>query len=370
VNQWHSIDTILAHLLVITLWFNPFVWLYKKAVQQNLEFLADDYALNLTGNQKLYQFTLLKVGATNYCTTITNNFYNSLIKKRIIMLHKNRSTNKSQWKYALLIPFLAIFILSFNTTTIAQTKKLIEVKEHNKLKVELILNKDHSKEKLEKESKFFKKEFDIDLTFKGIKRNSNNEIIAIKIQAKGKNSTTSFQNSGSHPIKPILVSYDSDQNSVSIGNLKQKLHENVWVHESDKDSNIKIEVIEDGEHKTKVISKEHTIHFETDDNEENEMTITIDSDTDDKNDNIFIIKTDGDKIKKHKIQKKGNFVFVSKDDTEPLYYLNGKEISKEEMENIEPDSIERMDVLKGEKATKKYGEKAKGGVILITTKTK
>ena len=53
-KQWHSIDTILTHLLLITFWFNPFVWLYKKAVQQNLEFLADAYALKLAENEKQY----------------------------------------------------------------------------------------------------------------------------------------------------------------------------------------------------------------------------------------------------------------------------------------------------------------------------
>lgn len=127
VKQWHSIDVILSHLLVITLWFNPFIWLYKKAVQQNLEFLADSYALKLTNNQKLYQLTLLKTSGANYCTEITNSFYNSLLKKRIIMLHKNRSTTKSQWKYALLLPILVVFIVTFNTKVIAQGKKYLRL---------------------------------------------------------------------------------------------------------------------------------------------------------------------------------------------------------------------------------------------------
>ncbi|MDY7394904.1 M56 family metallopeptidase [Aureibaculum sp. 2210JD6-5] len=40
-QQWHSIDTLLTYILNIVFWFNPFARLYKKAVQQNLEFLAD-----------------------------------------------------------------------------------------------------------------------------------------------------------------------------------------------------------------------------------------------------------------------------------------------------------------------------------------
>ena len=38
-KQWHSVDVIFASLVSIVFWFNPFIWLYKKAIIQNLEFL-------------------------------------------------------------------------------------------------------------------------------------------------------------------------------------------------------------------------------------------------------------------------------------------------------------------------------------------
>ncbi len=50
--------------------------------------------------------------------------------------------------------------------------------------------------------------------------------------------------------------------------------------------------------------------------------------------------------------------------------LDGKEITKEEMDKISPGDIEKMSVWKGEEAIKKYGEKGKNGVIEITTKNK
>ena len=123
VSQWHSVDTLLTYLLQIVFWFNPFAWLYKKATQQNLEFLADASANDQTNNQKQYQFTLLKASNTHYCEGITNNFYNSLIKKRIIMLQKNKSKKRMQWKFALILPLLSVFIFAFNTKTIAQVKE-------------------------------------------------------------------------------------------------------------------------------------------------------------------------------------------------------------------------------------------------------
>ena len=59
---------------------------------------------------------------------------------------------------------------------------------------------------------------------------------------------------------------------------------------------------------------------------------------------------------------------MNSDSKNPLILLEGKEITSEELKKIEPDTIERMEVLKGDSAIKKYGGKAKNGVILITTK--
>lgn len=405
VLQWHSVDTILAHLLVITLWFNPFVWLYKKAVQQNLEFLADEYAIELAQNQQLYQLTLLKTCNANFCTEITNNFYNSLIKTRIIMLQKNRSTKNRQWKYALLLPILFAFIFSFNTKTIAQEKKLNEIEEIDNFKIELVLDKNSTDETLKKEAAFFKKEVDIKIVFKGIKRNSNNEITAIKIDAKGENLRSKFENSGNKPINPIKINYDSDTNSITIGNVGvvQDKHfsynnhnnkdldtseniiyfsskgndsiksekiilkgtgKNVWVHKS-KDST-KLYLIEDirdslnstKEYNVKVNKLEY--HFDED--------TAIEIKNKDNSDNVFIIKSDGNSINKHKIIKNENAVYIASSKEKPLFYLGDKEISPDEMEAIKPDSIESINVFKGKVALKKYGEKGKKGVIKITLK--
>jgi TonB-dependent SusC/RagA subfamily outer membrane receptor len=53
---------------------------------------------------------------------------------------------------------------------------------------------------------------------------------------------------------------------------------------------------------------------------------------------------------------------------QPLYVLDGKPITGDEMKGIDPNSIQSINVLKDDAATKIYGEKAKHGVILITSK--
>jgi bla regulator protein BlaR1 len=55
---------------------------------------------------------------------------------------------------------------------------------------------------------------------------------------------------------------------------------------------------------------------------------------------------------------------------EALYKVDGKEVKKDVVDTLNPDDIESVNVLKGDAAIKKYGEKAKNGVIEITTKKK
>ncbi len=53
---------------------------------------------------------------------------------------------------------------------------------------------------------------------------------------------------------------------------------------------------------------------------------------------------------------------------DPIYYVAGKEITKDQMKQIAPDRIQSINVLKGSEAIKSYGEKGKDGVIIITMK--
>ncbi|MEL7531996.1 MAG: carboxypeptidase-like regulatory domain-containing protein, partial [Bacteroidota bacterium] len=61
---------------------------------------------------------------------------------------------------------------------------------------------------------------------------------------------------------------------------------------------------------------------------------------------------------------------MSEKEKAPLIILDGKEVGKGfEMNSISPDDIESVNVIKGDKAVKKYGEKGRNGVVLITTKS-
>ena len=123
-RQYHSVDMLIGQLTAILFWFNPFAWLYKSSISQNLEFIADAVATKEINDSTDYQKTLLKVTLQLQYISITNNFYQSLIKKRIVMMNKNKSRKANAVKYSLVIPALAAFMLLFQVKTIAQSKAI------------------------------------------------------------------------------------------------------------------------------------------------------------------------------------------------------------------------------------------------------
>ena len=66
--------------------------------------------------------------------------------------------------------------------------------------------------------------------------------------------------------------------------------------------------------------------------------------------------------------KEGVIQIKLKNEAQPLYVIDGEISTKEAMDNLKPEQIEAIDVLKGEKATAAYGEKGRNGVIMIRVK--
>ncbi|MFD2827560.1 M56 family metallopeptidase [Leeuwenhoekiella polynyae] len=123
-NQRHSLDMFLVQFVLIIQWFNPLAWLYKNGVVQNLEYLADATTASQIEDRKNYQLALVKVAAPQFVPALAHSFYQSFIKKRIVMLNKQSSSEFRKWKILLIVPVLGAFMWSFN------------VKEEVKFKVE------------------------------------------------------------------------------------------------------------------------------------------------------------------------------------------------------------------------------------------
>ncbi len=92
IQQRHSFDILLAELVLVLQWFNPFAWFYRTEVESNLEFLTDDAVLeHKEVERSSYQMSLLKVSAPHLSLGITTNYNQSLLKKRILMMNAKKS---------------------------------------------------------------------------------------------------------------------------------------------------------------------------------------------------------------------------------------------------------------------------------------
>ena len=115
IQQRHWFDLILVELICIAQWFNPFAWIYAHLVRQNHEFLADERALQSTADPAVYQAALLNqlLGVPVFC--LTNSFSYSLNKKRFKMMKKTIDSPFRKLKMLAVLPLAAFLFYAFST---------------------------------------------------------------------------------------------------------------------------------------------------------------------------------------------------------------------------------------------------------------
>ena len=115
VKKKHSLDLLLSEIAIILLWFNPFVWLFRKEVEKNIEYQTDHLLIDTKNAEKdSYQMNLLKIATFSKPLTITTNYNQSLIKQRILKMNSKKSNPHSYWKYAFTFPMFFALLLLLN----------------------------------------------------------------------------------------------------------------------------------------------------------------------------------------------------------------------------------------------------------------
>ena len=323
VKQFHSIDVLISKVFCALFWINPIIWLYRKAMLQNLEFIADNHSLEQIESKYEYQKTLLKVVANQQSLSITNPFYQSLIKKRIIMLHTNQSHKRNAWKYATILPVLVGFMLLFQIETIAQTKIVVNSKVggyYTEVETDNLITSKTTNDEIKAIEKSFTTD-DINLKINNVKRNKDGEIIAIRLELTSKKNPktkTVKEVRGNEPIKTIEIYNEKDEyNKNSIG-FKEVSN----------------------------IATASLIASETDSTDTPNL----------KQDRALIVnRSDSNNDIKITAIKSNSPSTIN---PETIIYLNDKEISKIEMDKINPKTIKSVDVKK---------EKSNGEIRIVTS---
>ncbi|RTY82752.1 regulatory sensor-transducer, BlaR1/MecR1 family protein [Flavobacterium sp. ZB4P23] len=120
VTQKHTLDILFIELLKIVFWFNPIFIFYKKAIQLNHEFLADEKVVTSYNNVPFYQSLLLSKANENQTFYLASNLNYLITKKRLLMMTKTTSKTKALLKKATLIPVVTALLFLLCTKVVAQ----------------------------------------------------------------------------------------------------------------------------------------------------------------------------------------------------------------------------------------------------------
>ncbi|MBB6130426.1 M56 family metallopeptidase [Mucilaginibacter lappiensis] len=400
VNEWHTVDILLAEISSIFYWFNPGIWLMKKAIRENVEFITDSKILNKGIDSKTYQYSLVSVSFNNQQPGIVNHFNISTIKKRIIMMNAKRSSKINLTRYAFLVPAVITLLLIFSISkadfanpirvklvnAVKPLEKMIAVNAlpnpagnvplpklkkpmHPAAKILPVAKPDTIKKVL-----IINKYGDKDSVIcyingvKGSLKNVDPDNIAQVTVLKGSPLPAYISKDDIDAAKKVglmLVVTKDSPDGKTLEKLKQLNGVVVTDHKINPNVNLTNTTV-----KTVSVSPSHfTIH----------ASLSVDT-IDNSNVKANVIKVtsasnvsvNGRSTSSQNISvdnDKGMHVSFDKDKT-PLIIVDGKEIPAVDMKNLNPNNIDSMSVLNDEASVKKYGSKAKDGVILITTKKK
>jgi BlaR1 peptidase M56/Gram-negative bacterial TonB protein C-terminal len=128
VSQGHSYDVILLEVLKIIFWWNPIIYFYRHSLRNIHEYLADAAVLRWV-EKPVYGRLLIKQSQSGPALALANHFIFSQLKKRILMMTRNRSQRSSLLKYVIAFPLFTVLLTLFaipNNEIMAKTRDLSE----------------------------------------------------------------------------------------------------------------------------------------------------------------------------------------------------------------------------------------------------
>lgn len=119
-SQYHSIDIIFLELMNVFFWFNPAIWLFRKAILLNHEYYADNTVMSKNTTCD-YQQLLINLVIRNNSYYLVSNVKNALIKNRLIMMTKSKPLHNAILRK---IAGVSLFLVMGVAFTLCQADKL------------------------------------------------------------------------------------------------------------------------------------------------------------------------------------------------------------------------------------------------------
>lgn len=385
VKEWHTLDILLAEISLVFYWFNPGVWLMKKAVRENIEFITDRKILQAGMDTKAYQYSLLNVSITATASAgITNHFNFSTLKKRIKMMNAKRSSNITLTRYAVLIPMVTVLLLIFSFSKAElirnnrnQLTHLITATINDNLTVTRPAKINKPAVKRLKATKD---------TIKIIGKQPYVVIKDIPLPIGVPFPVELLSKDGGKPvdttIKTIIIRKSNSPDSVTYIINDKNVSKAEYLKLAPKDIQTVDIIGGDFNRVSGTLSKVSVNDKEANFGPARKRSVTFIKRTGDttkrivtENNYVYVTSNpvnikakDGTKITTSKFEYHTNEKPVITEFNGALIMLNGKEASAKEMKQLPVSEIEKISVNKEKEMVDKYGDKAKNGVIFITTK--
>jgi TonB family protein len=306
LSQYHFIDLFLIEVVTIIQWFNPIVWLYERSLKEVHEYMADEEVLKQGVSKGNYQALLVNQALGGPVFTISHQFNQSLILKRIVMMTKMKSPQLAKIRVLLFIPLTAILLMAFSNPEHIVNPVVEKVGTLTQQITGINILPDNSTSLNISDSE----KGPILIKGKVVDASTSKPIEGVSIIIQGTNTGTTTDKNGAFKIKSessdLILMFSHIGFNTSFNEFKSD------------NNNAIIQMVKNVQELTEVV-----VSYP--------------------NENQSIKPT-------------------------PYYVLDGAPSDEATVKALLPDAIESVSVLKDESATIHYGEKGKNGVVLITTK--
>ncbi|MBR1521978.1 MAG: hypothetical protein IJ635_12200 [Bacteroidaceae bacterium] len=113
VQHHHSWDNLLCDITVNTLWWLPFAWMLRRDLRDVHEYQADQAVMEAGFDVEAYQMLLIDKSTGERNEEIVNNFEQNPLKRRFMMMFRDKSNKYAGLKVLYILPLAAIALAAF-----------------------------------------------------------------------------------------------------------------------------------------------------------------------------------------------------------------------------------------------------------------
>ena len=349
IRNRHSWDLFAADICIFFQWFNPAAWLLKQELQNIHEYEADETVINEGVDARQYQLLLIKKAVGTRLYSMANSFNHSKLKKRITMMLKEKSSPWARLKYLYVLPVAAIAVTAFARPEVSNKVEEISSVKVNDLAaiVETKMTESVGDTMKPADVKYVPTE-----VRKQLKGTPVFEVVEEMPEFPGGGMSALMSYLKDNMRYPASAKEKGTQGRVTVQFVVDKdgsIKEPKLLRSVDKDMDAEaLRLISNmpkwkpGRQKGQPVAVKYTVPV--------------------------MFSLDDDKLEKTSSANGITVEGYAGNGKEPLYIVDGKEVTPSVMSALDPNKIERVTVLKDKSATELYGEKGKNGVLLITLK--